>query len=80
MALGSASHHGHEVEVTRFSPIDSDEIIVEFRTRDDHGTLVEILEVFRSEDSEELFVRLIDQPVSVELMRWAIEEAVKRLA
>lgn len=69
-----------EIQVMKFSPIDSDEIIVEFRARDDMGGIVEILEVFRNEGSEELFVRLIDQPVSAKLVQWAIEEAAKRLA
>ncbi|MCZ7414108.1 MULTISPECIES: hypothetical protein [unclassified Streptomyces] len=73
------SHPGCEIQVVEFSPVDSDEIIIEFRSRDDRGVIVEILEVFRREGSEELLVRLVDQPVSAKLVQWAIEEAAKRL-
>ncbi|MFJ5548048.1 hypothetical protein [Streptomyces sp. NPDC093225] len=67
------------MEVQTFAPYDSDERIVEFRSQDDHGAIVEVLEVFRRGDSEELFVRLIDDTVSVELIQWAIGEATRRL-
>jgi imidazole glycerol phosphate synthase subunit HisF len=73
-------HNGREVQVQNFSPIDSDERIVEFRTRDDRGAIVEILEVFQYEGSDELFIRLIDQPVSVRLVQWAVQEATRRLS
>ncbi|AUG80459.1 hypothetical protein CFP65_5773 [Kitasatospora sp. MMS16-BH015] len=78
--MTAVRHFGHEVQVSNFSPIDSDELIVEFRTRNDQGAIVEILEVFRHEGSDELFIRLIDETVSADLMKWAIEEATRRLA
>ncbi|MFC8720340.1 hypothetical protein [Kitasatospora sp. NPDC057198] len=62
-----------------FSPIDSSEVVVEFRSRDDRGAVVEILEVFRHEGSEELFIRLVEESVSTRLVLWAIDEAARRL-
>lgn len=73
-------HRGAPIEIVNFTPVDGDEFVVEFRTigsATERG--VDILDVFRSQSCEQLYVRVYDPPVSVDLILWAIQEARSRL-
>jgi hypothetical protein len=70
---------GNDVVITSFSPLDSDEITVEFNSRTAEGRRIELIEVFCREGESELFVRIFEQPISAALLDWAIKEAAQRL-